>query len=336
MTAPGRELVRRRHSSRADAIRRNKPSRIVRLLDIVILTSSEPNWTASRLARRFGISRRRIFHDLEALRQAGCPLIADAQGFRPLRPDLHLPVTLSISEVLALLRPVGGSGEFARTARLKLTTCLPIPLRKLFRSPERVFIQDQTPAVDARVCSMIDHALAENRLLRLSYRGVRDVTTRKRVVEPHVLFTRGTGWYLAAWSQEASALRLFRLDRIESVELLSEQFETRPEVDVRDYLSHTIGVWPGRALDARVEVLSSHVGTVRSEAMSRGMGFRISGTVGVLEIPYGNVDEVAWWLAQFGEGVRVLRPPELRARLVAIGRRICELNRGEGKGSPHL
>jgi hypothetical protein len=46
----------------------------------------------------------------------------------------------------------------------------------------------------------------------------------------------------------------------------------------------------------------------------------------VLEIPRANLDEAAWWLGRFGEGVRVVRPPELRARLAALGRRIVELN----------
>jgi predicted DNA-binding transcriptional regulator YafY len=47
-----------------------------------------------------------------------------------------------------------------------------------------------------------------------------------------------------------------------------------------------------------------------------------------MEIPRGHLDEAAWWLAPFGEGVRVLRPPELRSRLAALGRRIVELNGG--------
>ncbi|MBI3097095.1 MAG: WYL domain-containing protein [Planctomycetes bacterium] len=46
----------------------------------------------------------------------------------------------------------------------------------------------------------------------------------------------------------------------------------------------------------------------------------------LMEVPHGHPDETAWWLAQFGEGVRVHEPPELRARLRRIGEEIVRLN----------
>jgi len=38
------------------------------------------------------------------------------------------------------------------------------------------------------------------------------------------------------------------------------------------------------------------------------------------------VDEVAWWLMQFADGITVLRPPELRDRVVAMARRLLEVH----------
>jgi predicted DNA-binding transcriptional regulator YafY len=66
---------------------------------------------------------------------------------------------------------------------------------------------------------------------------------------------------------------------------------------------------------------------VGSEARALGLPFRTRrGGGGFLEIPRGHLDEAAWWLARFGEGVRVVHPPELRERLVKVARRILELH----------
>ncbi|MBI2901221.1 MAG: WYL domain-containing protein [Planctomycetes bacterium] len=299
-------------------------SRLARLLDILRLTGSGDGWTAPRLAEHFKVSRRRLFEDLALLHQAGFPVVAERSGYHPLRRDLQMPVTLSIPEVISLLYPVASTEDSKRAARMKLSARLPGTLRKLFTPAERVRMQTRSAPIGPGIYEAVERSLSENRRLALRYGGLRDEAARDRVVEPQMLFMQGTGWYLAAWAPERGDFRLFRLDRIESAKVLDEAFEPRDGFDIEQYLG--VGVWKGRALDAEVEVLASHVKPVKSEALARGFPFRKSAAGAVLEIPRGHLDETAWWLAQFGEGVRVVRPPELRARLAAIGRRIVELN----------
>jgi predicted DNA-binding transcriptional regulator YafY len=313
---------------------RRPDARLARLLDVLFLARSQTGWTASRLAKRFGVSRRRLFEDLHFLNVCGFRIVSDRAGYRLLRGGTQLPCTLSAEEVLSLLRPAGGMEDVKRSAQSKLAGCLPPPLRELFRCGGRVVDAVQSPPVPERLWAAIDRALAENRRLRMNYRGLGDWRIRARVVEPHALFMRGTGWYLAAWCVEEKAFRLFRLDRIASSATTADRFEPRRDFDVKRYLDHTVGVWSGSALSAKVEVLATHVEAVRSEALARGLPFRRNGHNGILEIPYGHPDETAWWLAQFGEGVRVLEPATLRNRLAALGRRIVELNVVPASGRP--
>ena len=112
-----------------------KSHRVSRLLEIVTLLQSEEGWTASALAERFGISRTRMFSDIRALREAGVPVERGPSGYR-IADSFFLPsVRLSPREVLALLFPLElfttGEAQRAvqRSARDKLLSCLPAPLR---------------------------------------------------------------------------------------------------------------------------------------------------------------------------------------------------------------
>jgi predicted DNA-binding transcriptional regulator YafY len=336
------------HSRRASA--NATPSRngvrIARLLDILLLAGSGPGWTAARLAAHFGVSRRRIFQDIRLLDSAGIRLVAVRGGYTPLNAALQLPVTLTAREALALLGPDGAGGALRRSARAKLAACLPPPFRRLFHQPARVSDACAGQPPCGLVCERIERAMAEDRRIRLHYQGIRDAAARDREVEPHALFLRGGAWYLAARvinepledarSESTSCekgWRLFRLDRIESVEVLADRFVPCEGFDVGQYLGQGVGTWKGERLDARVEVLPSHVTSIRSEAHARGLTFREEGGKGLLEIPHGSVDATAWWLAQFGEGVRVREPEALRERMAALGRRIAELNGRKPAGS---
>jgi predicted DNA-binding transcriptional regulator YafY len=300
----------------------------LRLLDILMLARSGTGWTAGRLARKFGVSTRRIFEDLQVLGQCGQRPVHDGSGYRLLGNDVRLPVTLRVEEILALLRPRGDGPDHREAAQRKLAEALPPPLRKLFRDPRRVRSEVRATPVAPTVWAEVDGALSDRQVLRLRYRGNRDGEGREREVEPHVLFMEGTGWYLAAWCRRARGWRLFRMDRVIGAGATSERFVPRSDFRLDDYVSSDVGVWVGKALDAQVEILPSHVEAVRSEALARCLPFRRAANGALLEIPRGNLNEAAWWLARFGEGVRVLRPPELRSRLDALGRRIVELNGG--------
>lgn len=301
-------------------------SRVWRLFDLVYLTSTSSGWTSSRLAAHYGVSRRRIFDDLRLLNRSGIPLVADRKGYRPLSGPVRLPVTLTVAEVLALLRPCGKGGDHRETAQAKLAALLPEPLRALFRNARKVRALFPSALVPESIWDPIERGLVTGRRLRISYRGLKDVSTREREVDPEALFMKGTGWYLVGWVDGVEEPRLFRLDRMEGARVQDLPVVRRQGFDLDEYLGRALGVWIGGTLGAEVEVMPSHVRVLESEARARGLPFHRRGEGAILEIPRGHVDEVAWWLAQFGEGIRVLFPQSLRNRLKNLALQILKLN----------
>jgi predicted DNA-binding transcriptional regulator YafY len=82
----------------------------------------------------------------------------------------------------------------------------------------------------AETRSLVEQAVTRRRVLVLRYRDGRGSASR-REVEPQLLAKSGRHWFLVAWCREREAMRWFREDRIESVELTAE---TAPRRDLAD------------------------------------------------------------------------------------------------------
>jgi predicted DNA-binding transcriptional regulator YafY len=99
----------------------------------------------------------------------------------------------------------------------------------------------------AEVRSVVEQAVTRRRVLVVRYRDGKGSTTR-REVEPQLLAKSGRHWFLVAWCRERDAMRWFREDRIESVELTAE---TAPRRDLTDLGTPPAEGHPaGRALGA--------------------------------------------------------------------------------------
>jgi predicted DNA-binding transcriptional regulator YafY len=83
----------------------------------------------------------------------------------------------------------------------------------------------------AEVRSVVEQAVTHHRVLGLRYRDGKGSTSR-REVEPQLLARHGRHWFLVAWCRERQAMRWFREDRIESVEMSGETAARRDLTDV--------------------------------------------------------------------------------------------------------
>jgi proteasome accessory factor C len=82
---------------------------------------------------------------------------------------------------------------------------------------------------EAEVLDELRRAVQERREVALSYYSYgRDVHT-ERDVAPWRLFADGGAWYLHAWCQQAGDERIFRVDRIASVQVLDRPRSREPE-----------------------------------------------------------------------------------------------------------
>jgi len=119
-------------------------NRIDRLTAIILLLQGGRR-TASEIARRFEVSKRTAFRDIQALCEIGVPIVTEsgAHGGYTLMPDYSLaPLQLMLREALLLstswlvrctvrttmLNPPRGSNRFRSTARFSdIKQCRHLP-----------------------------------------------------------------------------------------------------------------------------------------------------------------------------------------------------------------
>lgn len=219
-----------------------------RLLAILLLLQTRGRTTAADLAERLEVSERTIYRDLDALSAAGVPVYAERGpgGGCSLPENYRTNLTgLNEDEVRTLFMGAAsgpladlGLGKSQEDAMLKLLATLPSAHR---RDAE---IARQRIHLDAagwnRTDEQVPHLMTvqqatwQQRRLRVSYRRGSDGDRVERLVAPYGLVAKASIWYLVA-AAENGDVRVFRVSRMQGVELTDEYFERPADFDLAAY-----------------------------------------------------------------------------------------------------
>ena len=218
---------------------------VARLLTLVPYLHTRGEVRLEDAARDLGLSADQLLRDLRVLFMCGLPggypgdLIdvdldalegPDGDGvIRVSNADyLARPLRLTPTEASALIVAVramrDGSDDQTREVLDRALGKLEVAAAG---GAEQVDVGDRIDELAALRARLAD-AVARRRQVRLSYYVPARDELSERVVDPHGLQSSNGFDYLDAWCPSAEAPRLFRLDRIESAEVLDTPVETRP------------------------------------------------------------------------------------------------------------
>jgi len=116
--------------------------------------------------------------------------------------------------------------------------------------------------------------------------------------------------YLLAWSEYQDDLRLFALAGFERIDLEDEAFEHPDDFDLQDWLAESFGIWREEPQDIEWRFLPA----VADEAATyvfhpRQLTERLPDGSLVVRFRAGGRQEMAWYLARWGDNVEVVSPP---------------------------
>ncbi|WP_406278920.1 helix-turn-helix transcriptional regulator [Embleya sp. NBC_00896] len=305
-----------------------------RLLRLLSLLRSRPDWSGPDLAEQLGVSPRTVRRDVERLREAGHPVHAStgaSGGYRLVRgaslPPLLLDDDEAVAVVVGLRTAAGGTvagiEETSVRALAKLEQVLPARLRHRAGALGEVTValpvRGETVAPDD--LAAIAAACRSSHTLRFDYR-THDGAERTRTAQPHRLACTGRRWYLLAWDVERADWRTYRVDRIRLHASAGPPFTPRelPDPDVAAYISAGIST---RAfthhavvvLHAPLEVAASVVGA------AEGVLEAIDAETCRLTTGASSIDALAIHIAFMDLDFEVESPPELADRVRRLGRR---------------
>jgi predicted DNA-binding transcriptional regulator YafY len=191
----------------------------------------------------------------------------------------------------------------------------------------QVWVNGRAKALNERVYYSIDaiHA-AINDGKKISFKYFDYNTKKKRVYRKHgqvyvrtpvALYCNDDNYYLITHSAKYEGYTNFRVDRMESVELLGEDTDKwdRREFSISGYIRRTFGMYNGEIVKARlafdeslVNVVLDHFGSETRPDDIGGGRFAVSAEVSASPVFLG-------WMFQFGDRAEILEPAALRASM---------------------
>ncbi|MFL9870897.1 helix-turn-helix transcriptional regulator [Paraburkholderia megapolitana] len=210
-------------------------SRSHRLFDLMqILRRHHLPVPGTQLAREADVSLRTIRRDIASLQAIGADIEGEPGVGYVLKPGFLLPPLMFTEEELHALmlgaqwvrqQTDGNLASAAQNLLAKIEAVLPSELqRQLYDDP--FYVSDQQSPPDVIDLATLRQAIREQKKLTISYRDVNDADTG-RTIWPFLLGFDGPKRYLAAWCELRQDFRVFRTDRIQHAELLSDRYPGR-------------------------------------------------------------------------------------------------------------
>ncbi len=307
------------------------------MVAIVLLLQAHRRLTVPELAARLEVSPRTVRRDLDALLLTGIPIYASrGRGGGWALVDRHRInlSTLTQGEAQALFLVAGqemlaglGIDGGVTSALRKLLAALPDATRSEVARMQRGIYLDPTrwgqrqAEAPARLIILRDAILA-GRQVDLSYAKPGHSATGRRV-HPHGLVRKNGDWYLLAGTP--TELRVFRVSRIEAVEVSAEAVDRPADFDlVRAWedVNRDLPSWP--TVTVTIEVRPSAVEAVQATFGADNLILVSQDEPAHFEVRFATVEIAVSDLLLLGNQVRVLDPPAVRTALARIGAELVD------------
>ncbi len=301
--------------------------RIQRLLSLIPYVLKNQGVTVTELCRVFGVSRAQLMSDLDLIFICGQPdytpadlIEVEIDGDRVyirMADYFARPMRFTAAELsglyLACRAVVELSGPPASSA---LTSAM----EKIAGALERGTLNEEdisrtvdihSPTPEHGTTAELSHACTKRRVVEMEYYTYgRDDMTRRRVHPLSLEFGMGH-WYLRAWDERSSEVRVFRVDRIKDISVTTAGFG--PHEEEEDTPPGPYGITTSGGIEVYLRFPPSLARWAKEQPIFSQTREERGRLVCMLR-----TDNLTWLereLLKYGTEVEILAPPELKERL---------------------
>jgi len=311
-----------------------KYSQAARLHDVIRILEARYGATVDEIAEEAQVTRRTVYRDLDAIRDAGYPLVTEREpdgrtlyrfltGFKKTPP-----ITFSLEELMTLYLSRGQLAFLQGTPFQDDLDAIFGRIRSSLPPRSVAHLERIASAAAPRFQGVRDYqgkkallvslrkALLHQYRCRLCYTPPhRD--TAEYLFDPYTLLFYSNSLYLGGFAHNRQALRLFLVDRVETVELTDERFEVPDDYDPGDLTGSAFGLIEGETwpLTVRFGSAVAHLVRERHWHPSQTLTEESDGSL-LLTLEASGDKEILAWLYSYLPHVEVLQPPELRAQFI--------------------
>ena len=301
------------------------PNSATRLITLIFLLQNQPNRKASELAEKLGVSIRTIHRYFGMLDEMGIPVYAERGpygGFSLVRGYKIPPLIFSVEEAVAvylgtsLVREMWGElyREAAGGALAKLENILPNEQRNEIDWARQSLIATGLHRADPKtwlpILASLRKATHEKNRVSVIYQSGSQTKAQKRRIDPYALVLRTGLWYLVGYCHLRTAIRTFRVDRIQKLSILDQTFQRSQDFNIHNYLENEFREQP--SVRARLKFVPEATHIVMSnriiwESIEENPDGSTVVTLAAPDLPW-----LASMTLSFANWVTVIEPFELR------------------------
>jgi len=298
------------------------------------LSAHRHGMTLKELVDELGVSEKTIRRDLDAFTLTGVPLEETVERFGRKKWRIDATKTqpgmiFAFDEAIALylgrrfLEPLGGTVFWAAAQRAfqKIRACLGPATLKYIEKFAEIFHQTSQGAGNySKQANLIDRlvqAIEERRIVDVTYQSLRATEPVSYDVYPYGLTYHRGSLYLVGYSPDQNAVRHWKINRIERVELSELRFNRPEDFDLAEHFAKSFGVFHS---DGNVHVIVRFSPTVARYVQestwhaSQKLTTEKDGGV-MAEFDLDNTEEIMRWIMSFGQHAVVLEPDLLADKI---------------------
>ena len=302
-----------------------------RVLTVLEWLQARDGLSCAELSRRLEVSPRSVRRYVEQLQSLGIPVQGTpgrGGGYR-LRPGFKLPpLTFSDDEALALALGLRAAKQLGlstaapatESALAKLERVFPAHLTESLRALEATlsFTATAQPAPPATETVLaLGRAAQQRQRVQLEYEAHR-AERSSRAVDVYGLAVHEGRWYAIGHCHLRAGLRLFRVDRIHSLQTLATTFERPQQWNTPRVVLEQLAVWAARWMV--VAQLRMTLNEARERVPQQWVTLKETSDGVTLRFGVGSLEWAARALISLECRFTILEPPALRAivRRVAL------------------
>ena len=313
-----------------------KYSQAARLHDLIRILEARYGATVEELVEECQVTRRTIYRDLQAITEAGYPLISERQDDGQVLYSFITgyskipPVIFSLEELMTLYL-CRGQLEFLQGTPFqddleaifaRLRSSMPprsvAHLERLAEASAPRFLGFKDYSRQHQLLKDLRQALLKQQRCKIQYRPSKRRSS-SYLVDPYTLLFFKNALYLGGYAHNRQALRLFAIERIEGLELQSERFEVPEDYSAAALTGAAFGLIDDGATQQVELLFDKEIAHLIGERIWHPQQQLEKGPDGnlVLRFDAAGDKEILSWIYSFIPHVRVLGPKSLQQQFVA-------------------
>ncbi|MWC27586.1 helix-turn-helix transcriptional regulator [Paenibacillus sp. MMS18-CY102] len=310
------------------------------MLNILWMLNSGEKLTAKQISEKLEINIRTVYRYMDALCASGVPIISDTGhngGYSLLHNFIKSPLLFSMDEKKTLLH----AALFAKEAGYPLSEALENATSKLkmYSNQEQerllshhlagfeVINRRGYPAVQP-VLQELEHAVANESSVEISYRNSHEEQSPNRVIDPYGVVNWNNKWYTIAFCHLRNEIRSFRVERILSITRTSFSFRRPNEFSARTFFMNNL-LPDAAGKSGYISLIISGKADALDDLcihwfLEHHLQERTSTQAIFLLEEEALYTYVPLIILSYGKSIRVIEPQNLKNKLVAVASELME------------